>query len=176
MKITMRQERPADHPKVEALIEAAFAKLPESDQTEHQLVARLRWSDAFIPELSIVAEVGEEIAGHIILTRILIRNGPKAEESLALAPVSVHPTWQRQGIGGQLIREAHRVAAGLGHGSVVLLGHADYYPRFGYRKASEYGIQLPFEVPEELCMAIELRSGALDGVSGMVEYPQAFLG
>ena len=61
----------------------------------------------------------------------------------------VHPDFQGQGIGGALIREAHEIARRLGHGSVVLLGHEGYYPRFGYEMCRDYGIRLPFEVPDE---------------------------
>ena len=73
-----------------------------------------------------------------------------------------------------LIEEAHQRAKDLGFKSVVLLGHADYYPKFGYRKASEFGIKLPFDVADEYCMAIELTTNGLAGVQGLVEYPKEF--
>lgn len=172
--LTIRQESIADHEQVGQIVAAAFEKEEMSDQTEHLLVARLRKSEAFVPELSLVAEVDGSLVGHILLTRIVIREGDEVAESLALAPVSVLPDWQGKGIGGQLIEEAHRVAREMGFGSVLLLGHADYYPRFGYRKASDFGIRLPFEVPDENCMAAELQAGSLKEVTGLVEYPPAF--
>ncbi|MEL7225746.1 MAG: N-acetyltransferase [Cyanobacteria bacterium J06576_12] len=174
-RIHIRQETTADHQQVFELIEAAFAEVEYSDQSEHHLVKRLRKSDAFIPELSLVAEKGGELVGHILLTRIAIVNGEQRSPSLALAPVSVLPTHQGQGIGGTLIKEAHKRAQALGHGSVILLGHADYYPRFGYRPTAEFGIRLPFAVPAENCMLVELQTGALAGISGVVEYPAAFM-
>ncbi|MEO0875094.1 MAG: N-acetyltransferase [Bacteroidota bacterium] len=173
--IHIRQETTADHQQVFQLVEAAFAGVEYSDQSEHHLVERLRKSDAFIPELSLVAEQGQEIVGHIILTQIAIVDGETRSPSLALAPVSVLPTHQGQGIGGALIKEAHKRAQALGHSSVILLGHADYYPRFGYRPTAEFGIRLPFEAPKENCMLVELQAGSLTGISGVVEYPTAFM-
>ncbi|MEO0775205.1 MAG: N-acetyltransferase [Bacteroidota bacterium] len=174
MHLSFRSERPQDYTAVEQLIAAAFRDEVYSDQNEHRLVARLRQSPAFIPELSIVAEVDGQLVGHALLTRIAIEGADRRFPSLALAPISVAPTWQRRGIGGRTIEEAHRVAQDLGHDSVVVLGHADYYPRFGYERASRYGIVLPFEVPEENAMVRALREGGLTGVAGRVIYPAAF--
>ncbi len=174
MTLIFRKETPADYKFVEKIIEEAFANEAYSDQTEHLLVARLRNSDAFIPELSMVAEVNGEIVGHILLTKITIKNAEITSASLALAPVSVKPAFQKQGIGGMLIEEAHRIARPLGYRSIVLLGHAGYYPRFGYRKGSDFGISLPFEVPDENCMVLELVEGGLEGVRGEVVYSEEF--
>lgn len=174
MDLTIRQEEPKDYPAVAKLLKSAFQDETHSDQNEHLLVERLRNSDAFIPELSIVAELEGKIAGHILLTKIKIWNENESFESLALAPVSVNPNHQKKGIGGQLIRAAHQKAKELGFQSVVLLGHQDYYPKFGYKPAGKYGIKIPFDAPEENCLAIELTKNALKGVSGMVAYPREF--
>ena len=74
-----------------------------------------------------------------------------------------------------MIREAHRRAADSGYRSAVVLGHKDYYPRFGYRKAADFGIAFPFGLPQECCMAVELLPGGLEGVSGTVRYPRPFM-
>ena len=174
MNISIRQEKKTDYSAVFELIENAFKDLEMSDHKEQFLVQRLRNSTAFVPELSLVAEYEHEIIGHILLTKIRIKNDQSEFQSLALAPVTVLPKYQKQGIGGMLIEEAHKKAKELGFKSVILLGHADYYPRFGYRKASEYGIKLPFDVPDEYCMVIELTENALAGVKGTVEYPKEF--
>ncbi|MCY1509472.1 hypothetical protein D9M68_438180 [compost metagenome] len=84
------------------------------------------------------------------------------------------PEYQGKGIGGKLIQTAHNLASALGFGSVVLLGHENYYPKFGYKLTKEFGIKLPFEVPDENCMAIELSQNALQNVSGIVRYPKEF--
>ena len=174
MNIHIRQEEPADHPAVFRLIEEAFREEPMSDHTEQFLVERLRKSNAFIPELSLVAVDGGKIVGHILLTRIKIKNDLNEFDSLSLAPVSVLPAYQRQGIGSRLIEKAHEIAKGLGHTSVILIGHENYYPRFGYRPASQFGIRLPFDAPEANCLAIELTNKGLASVQGAVVYPSAF--
>ena len=173
--ITIRQETPHDHATVYELIREAFATVEESDHHEQDLVERLRHSSSFIPELSLVAETEQgELVGHILLTRIHIINDAQAFHSLAVAPLSVLPLWQRQGIGSALICEAHRRAAALGYGSAVLVGHPGYYPRFGYLPAHRFGIRFPFEAPADCCMAVELLPDGLKGVQGRVEYDPAF--
>lgn len=172
--IHIRQEVPTDYEEVFNIVEAAFKTMPFSDQTEQFLVERLRKSESFIPELSLIAEKEAEIVGHILLTKIRIVSEKESYDSLILAPVSVKPEYQNQGIGGQLIRAAHEKAKELGYKSVVLLGHKDYYPRFGYEKTSKYGIELPFGAAEEYCMVVELVEKGLKGVSGMVECDKEF--
>ena len=172
--MTIRQETPKDYKDVFYLIEKAFRTEQYSDHKEQFLVERLRKSDAFIPELSLVAEVDGKIVGHILLTKLKIKNAADSFDSLALAPVTVLPEFQGIGIGGKLIAESHKRAKGLGHQSIVLLGHESYYPKFGYQRADKFEIELPFKVPKENCMVIELVENGLNGVSGMVEYPKEF--
>lgn len=174
MHFNIRQEIAKDHQAVFALTEKAFAEEAMSDHREQFLVERLRKSPAFLPELSLVALAQKEVVGHILLTKIMINDGEKAFPSLALAPVSVHPNFQGQGIGGKLILAAHERARALGFTSIVLIGHENYYPRFGYERAEKFGIDLPFPAPPENCLAIALVEGGLAGVGGMVAYPSAF--
>lgn len=173
-EMIIRQETKNDHKEVFNVIESAFKDAEFADHTEQFLVERLRKSDAFIPELSMVAEIDGKIVGHILLTKIKIKNETTEFDSLALAPVSVLPGFQGKGIGGKLILESHKKAEELRYKSIVLLGHNRYYPRFGYEQADKYGIELPFEVPKENCMVIELIADGLKGVNGMVEYPKEF--
>ncbi|PSK89797.1 putative N-acetyltransferase YhbS [Taibaiella chishuiensis] len=174
MEINIRQETAANYQAVSELIRQAFAEEVMSDHREQFLVERLRQTEAFVPELSLVAATGQQITGYILLTPIHISNGDTLTGSLALAPVAVLPAFQGKGIGAALIQEAHRIARELGYSSIVLLGHETYYPRFGYERASTYNIRLPFEAPDENCMILALQPGVLDGVSGMVVYPEAF--
>ena len=174
MNILIRREKKSDFNAVFIVVELAFKEMDLSDHKEQFLVERLRKSSAFIPELSLVAEVEDEIVGHILLTKIKILNGKSTFGSLALAPVSVAPKFQRRGIGGLLIKHAHEIAKDMNFKSVILLGHADYYPKFGYVQADEFGIELPFDAPKENCLAIELTKNGLKGISGTVEYPKEF--
>lgn len=174
MDLIIRKEKSEDFKAVFNLIEKAFKKEQISNHNEQFLVERLRKSKAFVPKLSLVAETENKIVGHILLTKLIIKNGPNEFNSLALAPISVLPKYQGKGIGGKLIKEAHKIAKELGFKSVVLLGHEKYYPRFGYKQADKFGIVFPFEAPKENCLAIELVENGLKEVSGIVEYPKEF--
>ncbi|GLC88531.1 GNAT family N-acetyltransferase [Lysinibacillus piscis] len=167
----IRQEQAADYPAVEAVIQAAFVNEEISDKQEHHVVKKLRNSQAFIPELSLVAERNGRIIGHILLTKIHIGEAI----SLALAPVSVLPDFQQQGIGTRLIQEALQKAQKLGYHSVIVLGHPAYYPKFGFMPASQWHIIAPFDVPQEAFMALELCENGLQDVTGVVKYDEAFL-
>ncbi|KNF09051.1 acetyltransferase, GNAT family [Gottschalkia purinilytica] len=174
MNIKIRKETEKDYSITEDVIEKAFREMEFTDHMEQYLVARLRKTENFIPELSLIAEVEGKVVGHILLSRITINNGEKAFESLALAPVSVLPEYQNKGIGSALISESIKIAKKMKFKSIIVLGHEKYYPKFGFRPASYWNITSPFEVPEKSFMALELEDGGLDGVSGEVTYPKAF--
>ena len=151
MDFNIRQEQIKDYEAVHKVVELAFRDMEDSDHNEPFLVDQLRQTDAFIPELSLVAEVDEEIIGHILMTKVEIVSENKSVTSLGLAPVSVLPEYQNRGIGSALIREA-----------------------FGYKQAIDSGIEFPFDVPHEYCMAIELRPKSLKDVQGMIQYAKPF--
>ncbi|SNR73127.1 GNAT family N-acetyltransferase [Flavobacterium sp. ov086] len=174
MEIKLRKENENDYKSVFQLVEKAFEKEEYSDHKEQFLVEKLRKSEVFIPELSIVAKVENKIVGHILLTKLEIKNDSKTFESLALAPVSVLPEFQGKGVGSKLILYSHKVAKELGYKSIILLGHENYYPRFGYELTNKYGIEMPFDVPAENCMVITLTENGLSGVNGKVVYPAEF--
>lgn len=173
--VIIREERQKDFEKINQVVKAAFKNVEQSDHTEHLLVERLRKSQAYIPALSLVAQTPQgEIVGHLLLSKAHIINGSQSFEVLALAPLSVAPAFQRNSIGSKLIETAHQRAKKLGYAAIVLLGHKDYYPRFGYKKASLFGVSFPFNAPDDCCMVAELRKNALRGISGVVCYSQAF--
>lgn len=172
MKI--RKEETKDYIEVFNLIKNAFENEVFTDHKEQFLVERLRNVESFVPELSLVAEIDKKIVGYVLLTKIKIINQDIQKTTLALAPIAVLKEYQGKGIGGKLIQEAHLRAKELGFDSVILLGHEKYYPKFGYTMTKNYGIKLPFEVPDENCMLIELTENALQGITGTVEYPNEF--
>ncbi|MDA3779254.1 MAG: N-acetyltransferase [Bacteroidales bacterium] len=174
MNIVIRQETKDDYQPVFELIEKAFINEVHSDHKEQFIVERLRKSDAFIPELSLLAQIDGKVVGYILLTKIQIRNDKQSFDSLALAPVAVLPEYQKKDIAGQLIETTHKKAKTLGHKSIVLLGHKDYYPKFGYIQTDRFGIKLPFDVPKENCLTIELEDNGLTGVNGTVVYAREF--
>jgi putative acetyltransferase len=137
-------------------------------------VDALRKSSAFIPELSLVALESSGVVGHILLTRITVEGGSRTHAALALAPMAVLPSFQKKGIGSALVSRGLEEARGLGHRVVIVVGHPDYYPRFGFAPAKPLGILPPFEVPSEAFMVLELQPGALLGIQGVVKYPAEF--
>ncbi|PJH94281.1 GNAT family N-acetyltransferase [Bacillus sp. SN1] len=174
MEFFIRQELTHEYNTTEDIVKKAFLNEKYSDKKEHFLVNKIRKSDAFIPELSLVALNGKEIVGHILLSKIKIVDGDNAVDSLAIAPVSVAPEYQRKGIGSQLILVALKKAKELGYRSAIVLGHKDYYPKFGFKPASLWNIKAPFEVPDEVFMALELSKDSLENVKGVVHYSKAF--
>lgn len=174
INIKIKQEVEKDYLDVERVVEEAFENAEHTDHTEHLLVSRLRRSGEFIPELSMVARVGEQIVGHVMFTRMWVE-GEQQVEVLALAPVSVAPGYQSKGVGSALIREGLEKAKELGFRGVIVLGHDQYYPRFGFGKASAFGIDAPFEVPDSAFMALEIVEDGLKGVSGVAVYSPAFM-
>ncbi|WP_461672965.1 GNAT family N-acetyltransferase [Priestia megaterium] len=175
MDILIKQELTEEHNKTKEVVKSAFLNEEYSDQKEHLLVKRIRKSDAFIPELSLVAfNQNADLVGHILLSKITIIDGDSAIDSLALAPISVFPQYQKQGVGSRLIHAALKRAKELGYHSVIVLGHKDYYPKFGFKPASLWNIYAPFDIPEEFFMALELTEGSLKNVQGVVQYSKAF--
>ncbi len=164
----IRRETREDYNSIFEITKEAFKQ-----ENESKLIERIRAGKNFVPELSLVAQEKGKIVGHILLSKIKIR-GEEDHETLALAPMAVLPKFQKQGVGAKLIREGLDKARELGFDSVIVLGHKEYYPRFGFERASRWNIACPFEVPDEAFMAIELNPGALGTKSGTVEYPKEF--
>lgn len=152
------------------VVQKAFEREKQSDHKEHELVRRLLKSESFIKDLSLTAKYKGMIVGYALFTKIKVGD----ETLLALAPLAVLPKFQKKGIGKSLVEKGHETAKKLGYKGVVVLGHPEYYSKLGYEKASKWGIKPPFEVPDEVFMAIELKEGALEKVSGIVEYPKEF--
>ncbi len=173
--IKIRKETPEDCDRVFELTQKAFETLEISEHNEGQLVEKLRKAPTFIDELSMVAELDDQVVGHILFTPMMIENDEQKFQTLILAPVSVLPQFQKMGIGGQLIRAGHQKAKELRFKSAILLGHPEYYPRFGYKPASKWGIKTQIPLPsDDVFMAVELTDGALSNVSGMVIFPPEF--
>jgi putative acetyltransferase len=162
----VRSERPADIPHVHALNVAAF-----DSPTEATLVDALREQADVV---SIVAEQDGHIIGHILFSPVRL-TGADGLHAVGLAPMAVAPEHQRTGIGSALVREGLAHCQRQGVDAVFVVGHPEYYPRFGFRPASSFaGITCEFEVPDEVFMALELAPAALEGKAGRVFYHEAF--
>jgi putative acetyltransferase len=165
--LTLRAETPEDHVHVRHIHSSAFR-----GDAEAQLVEDLLASEAFVPELSLVAcQLGLRV-GHVLFTRVSM---PSIERRLlALAPLAVLPHVQRQRIGSALVERGLETAVALGYEAVVVLGHREYYPRFGFEPAERRGLHSRFKVSDGAFMVKELAPGALAGVQGEVQYSRAF--
>jgi putative acetyltransferase len=169
LMIHIRPERPEDIASIDEINRLAFG-----GEEEAKLVKAIRGSDYFIPELSLVAVEDDRIVGHILFSPVKIESSESSVIALALAPMAVVPEYQNKGIGTELIKHGLIVCKKLGYTIVIVVGHPEYYPRFGFNPAREYSLEAPFEVPDDAFMALELVPGALKNVRGMVKYNPAF--
>lgn len=165
--ITIRPERPEDIASVRAVNELAFGQPLEAG-----LVDALRQSCR--DSLSLVA-VDDEVVGHILFTPVTIEMEGRRVEGMGLAPMAVLPGRQRQGIGAQLVRHGLDTLRERGCPFVVVVGHPEYYPRFGFERASAHRIASQWEgIPDEAFMVLIFDAGAMRGVSGVAKYRREF--
>ena len=164
----IRLEHSRDIAAVRAVNLAAFETPVEAD-----LVEALR--EQASPVVSLVAEDVTGIVGHILFSPVTL-DGLPHPAVMGLAPMAVLPARQRQGIGVSLVRKGLERCRQTGAGGVVVLGHVEYYPRFGFVPASRFGLRCQYDVPDAAFMALELLSGAFAGRSGTVRYHPAFPG
>jgi putative acetyltransferase len=165
----IRAETAADRDAVARLHAAAFGQPAEA-----QLVDRLRDAgDAVVALVADDADAG--VIGHILFSPVRLDPPPPAPPRwLGLAPMAVLPRYQRTGIGSALVRAGLNAARGAGASAVVVLGHAAYYPRFGFAPASRVGLRSIYDAPDEAFMALALLPGALGTLRGLVRYAPAF--
>ena len=167
---TVRFEIPDDVPEIRRVNELAFGSPAEADLVE-TLRARGKATH------SLVAVEDNRVVGHLLLSPVMIGPGGPVQGSfsaLGLGPMAVLPEHQRRGIGSALITTALELCRSAGRDCVVVLGHAEYYPRFGFVPASRFGLRCEYDVPDEVFMAIELQDGALAGHNGIVRYQPEF--
>src|SRR5262245_11742413 len=162
----VRSEAEADRAAVRAVNEAAFGADLEAD-----IVEVLRGRDRQL--ISLVADVGGEVVGHILFSPVSLTGHPHLKV-MGLGPMAVLPHRQRKGIGSALVSEGLASCKRLGYHAVVVIGHAEYYPRFGFVPATRYALRSEYDVPEEVFMVIELEAGALRGAWGLIRYDGAF--
>ena len=167
MQLAIRPEIPADIPAIYQLNAAAFGS-----DAEARLVDALRANGALL--LSLVAEADGELVGHIAFSPVVIDSEESSLVGVGLAPLAVAPLHQRQGAGSKLVEEGLRRLRSAGHRWCVVLGHADYYPRFGFVLARTHGIRWEKPVPDNVFFVQALIPGGLDGISGTVRYRPEF--
>jgi putative acetyltransferase len=117
-----------------------------------------------------------ETVGHIFFSPVTVESGSGSFLALGLAPMAVLPGYQNRGIGSALVEKGLEECKKIGHNVVVVLGHAEFYPRFGFKVASSKGLRCEYDVPDEVFMVAELEEGALAGRVGVVRYRSEFNG
>lgn len=169
MNIRIRKENDADFDIITMINDMAFGQ-----ENESILIKKLRKNLNYIPELSLVALTLGEIVGHILFFPVKIENDKKTERVLALAPMCVMPEFQNMEIGKKLVTEGLRLSKEMGYKAVIVLGHHEYYSKFGFIPASKFGIRPPFDCPDEAFMVKELVENYLSDINGTVIYPEEF--
>jgi len=162
--IEIREERSDDVPAVRDLNRRAFGQDQESN-----IVDALRANGAAL--LSLVATLNDQVVGHIMYSPVSIEGNVTGA---ALGPMALLPEHQRQGIGSKLIETGNQKLKDAGYPFITVVGHADYYPRFGFRPAGEHGIKCEWDVPDDVFMLLVLDEAKTEGVSGLAKYRHEF--
>jgi len=169
MQIDIKREKKRDFEEIDMLLKLTFG-----NDSVANMMGKLRESDSFIPRLTRVARINDQIIGMVCCTHAQIIKGRRSIDVLSLAPLAVLPAYQGLGIGGELIRNVFQKAREREYQAVFVLGDEDYFPRFGFKPASEFDVTAPFDVPSENFMALELSPTALSNASGRLRYHPLF--
>jgi putative acetyltransferase len=165
--VSIREEEPEDVIAIRRVNEEAFGQPQEA-----RLVDMLRANKAVL--LSLVAAVHHRIVGHILFSPVRLESRPTQLEGAGLGPMAVVPEFQRTGIGSKLVAEGTERLRERCCPFIVVVGHPEYYPRFGFVPASCHGVRCQWEVPDEAFMLLPLEQSRLHGMSGVVRYPDEF--
>ena len=166
-ELVIRGEESADAPGVRRVNEQAFGRREEAD-----LVERLHATGRVV--VALVAEVDGVIVGHILFSPATIEGTAGTCAGVALAPMAVLPSHQHRGIGRRLVEEGIMACKEQGHSRIIVVGHPQYYPWFGFGPASRYGLRCEFSVPDEAFMALALAPNAFNGCAGLVKFAPEF--
>ncbi len=168
MTIEIREERAEDIPAVRTINERAFGQPQEADLVD---ILRKVCTDF----ISLVASVDGHPVGHVLFTPAIVECGGAVVRGMGLAPVAVLPEHQRRGIGIRLIEEGLGMLRTRNCPFVIVLGHPEYYPRFGFKRASRFGLRSQWEgIPDAAFMAIVMDDKVMRGVEGVARYRDEF--
>ena len=166
--VVIREEMETDAQAIRRLNEEAFGQSIEAN-----IVDNLRSSCD--QRLSLVAVLEERVVGHIFFSLVILESNGSKREGMGLGPMAVLPSLQRRRIGSRLVEEGLARMRGDGCPFVVVLGHHDYYPRFGFERASNYGVRCQWEgVPDEAFMILVNEEGAIPAEGGIIRYREEF--
>lgn len=169
LSLALRPATADDNPSIRTVLTEAFGSPNEAD-----LVEGIRGSANFIPALSLVAKLNREIVGYVLFSAVVVETPTGTQPALALAPLAVRPGYQNQGIGTQLVKSGLAKSQELGYTLVAVVGHPQYYARFGFQPASLLSLKSSLPLPDEVFMVLELHPGALPEAGGTLRYPAYF--
>lgn len=162
--IVIRPEQPEDVTMIHHVVHQAFGQAAEAN-----LVDALRRNGK--AKISLVAEDNGRAIGHILFSEVTLEG---QLTGIGLAPMAVSPERQNEGIGSRLVEEGLKHCRKAGYPFAVVLGHSEFYPRFGFVPASRYGVKSEYDVRDEVFMAMELQEGSLAGFAGIIKYQPEF--
>ena len=165
--VQIRPERADDADAVDHVEASAFPTRAEAD------LARTLRNAKPTPLISLVAEVDARVVGHVLFTPVIVES-EAPWTAMGLGPVAVEPAFQRRGIGSRLVRAGLDACRAAHKYVVFVVGHPEYYPRFGFAPASRRGLRWDRPVPDEVFMVTELRPGAIPAGGGVVKYRPEF--
>lgn len=166
--MVIRAEQPADYNAIDDIHNKAFGHSVES-----ALIRRLRQRADYNKELSLVAEEGGTVLGHVLFTPVTVESPVKSTPAIILAPLAVLEQHRSKGVGAMLVRAGIEKARKAGYGIMLVYGHS-YYTRFGFTLAHPKGIFRPNPMPGATVWVLELAQGGLDGAMGVIKYPKEF--
>lgn len=150
--MNIRPEKRSDYQAIAEVNRLAFER-----ENEAQLVEKIRRSERYIPQLSLVAELDRTVIGHIMFSCVDLVD-EETKQVLLLAPLAVKPKFQNRGIGSKLVRVGLESAEAIKEPLILVLGHSNFYSRFGFMPSKHYQIEPPFPVPEEVFMIKPLKN------------------
>jgi putative acetyltransferase len=165
--MSIRKENPGDIEKIRDINIAAF-----KTDAEARLVNALRVSG--VAFMSLVFEQNDDLLGHIFFTPVEFEDEHPGVRLMGLAPMAVLPGHQNSGIGSTLVKEGIQKCMADSYDAIVVLGHPEFYTRFGFRPSVEFGIKSEYDVPDEVFMVLELRKNSLDGINDIVKFNAKF--
>lgn len=167
--IIVRPETSDDIKAIDVVNISAF-----QEEDEARLVAELRQLPGYTADLSLVAEFSGRIVGHLMLTPVTFKSPERETRILALGPMSVVPSQSHRGIGSELVKAAIECATRMNYGAIIVVGHPDFYSRFGFEEAAKWDVTSNLPAPDEAVRVFEIKDGTLRS-GGVVTYPQPFL-
>lgn len=173
MTITIQDASARETEQLGAFVQEAFATARVSDGHERELLEQIRGDERYVPDLEVVAVEDGRVVGYAMASATTIAEGDRTWPALYLGPICTREDRRDAGLGSMLVHELLTRAERLGHGSMFLAGDTAYYPRFGFKAASAWGIRCQYDIPPELLdniMWIEITPGGLDGVTGVVTF------